>query len=373
MIKINRKELEAEIKKMIRVVPNSSTIPIIKGLLIECGNNNMKITATNLEMTIATDIYCQTDMFEEKYVIEAKIFYDIINKLSAEEVEINYSSEEGMIDIKGGKAKFKIKEIGKVDAFPCFDSGLSSKTKEIKIEAATFKSLVAKTVPFVLDDNTRPVLEGVKLEFTKNKVKGISLDGYRLSFFTSEVENDNNVNFIIPSVALVNISRTILDENVILTYSEEVKNLKLSIEKTTIYVKQIEGNFIDYEKVLNPQNYRSKLTVKTNELKSSIDRLNILARTVGGFSPIKISIEAEKLLLQAKNEVGALKEEVKIEIEGEEDIKIAFNPKYLLEGLNAADGENVELRINDSTSAAYILDNNYIYLVLPVRLGENEL
>lgn len=373
MLKVNKNQLLNELKKIIRVVPSKHNIEVITGFLIEANNGNIKITGTNLEMSIETSVPYEVQLGEEvnvNYIIEAKMFHDIISKLSSDVVELDLS-EDNILNIKSAKSKFNIKILGKKDSFPSIQSENENKDVII-IKGTELKELIFKTIPFTSDDDSRPILGGVNLEFSDNKLAGVSLDGYRMSYYENEIENKNNTSIVVPAAMLVNVGRMITgDEEVKITIGEK-KSIKVEVKNTSIYARQFEGKFINYKDILNPEKYQAKIKVNVQELKSAIDRTVILAKQMKGFAPLIIKLGDDSMELNVNSEIGNVREIVKMELEGEtqEDFRIAFNPKYFQEGLNVVDEENVEIRFNTSVTPAYITgEKGYTYMMLPIRLA----
>lgn len=369
MVKIERKTLLEGIKKVMAAVSSNTSMPILKGALIECQNNSMKITATNLELAISVNLVCETEMFGEKYVVDAKIFHDIINKLNGSEITLQYNKEEESLQINSGKSKFNIKTMI-ADEFPEFNVGLNDKYNSVIIEGHIFEELIKKTVPFTSNDEARPILQGVLVELNKNQIKAVSLDGYRLSYSANKIENDVETNLVINSNVLSNIAKSI-EGDVEINFSDDVNNLRFITGNTTLYTRILEGNYIKYQDILKPNNSTMTITINTNDLKQALDRINVVSK-IGGLTPCVMEIKDKKIELKTKNEIGNVLEILEpLEIEGEENMKIAFNPSYFIQGLSVINQETCKIKLKDSLSPAYIVseEEEYIYLFLPIRLS----
>lgn len=374
MIRIDKKILKEGLKDVVRVVPrNNISMNILQGILIECENNNMAITGTDLKMAITTNLICQTEMFSEKYVVDAKLFHDIISKMPSGNIEISLLEEGKILEIKGGKSKFNITTLGEPAEFPSFKTEIEN-TESISLPGNTFREIVRKTVPFSTEDETRPILTGVLFEFTKNKARAVSLDGYRLSHYIAEIENEIEKELVVESDVLVNVSR-IAGENVMITFDkEETKSIKFKTGETIIYSRVLEGQFLDYKSILTPTNATTFVKINTDEFRKAIERVVVISKSSLGLTPTVLLIDTKenKLKINAESDIAKVKEILEVKAEGE-DVKIAFNPNFLLEGLKVIETEELELRINGSLNPAFLLDNeDYIHLVLPIRLANYE-
>lgn len=371
MANINRLELLESLKKVVKIVPNSNVLAIIKGLLVEIGDGFITLTATNLVTSIISKTECDTGMFpKENFIVDARLFFDIISKVSTDEVDITYSDE--IVNIKGGSSVFKIKSMGGIDDFPNIDKEIKNR-QSIIIKSDILKELVNKTTKFASEDETRPTLGGVNVIFSKNKVMGVALDGYRLAHYIADIENTNEIEFIIHAVALANITKALDTESVSISYNDTTRLIEFDLGDTSIYTSVIEGTFFDYKKLMNPENCKTKVMVNTKNLKQAIERANIMAKANNASNPIVAQVEGNSFVITTNNEVGKVTEKVSIDsLEGEEfDYRIAFNPKYVLEGINAIDSEEIEIRLNGGLNPAYLIDkeNDFIYLMLPIRLA----
>lgn len=371
MANINRLELLESLKKVVKIVPSSNTLEIITGLLVEMGDGLIKVSATNLITSIITKTECDTGMFpKESFVVEAKLFFDIISKISTDEVVITYSDR--IINIKGGTSVFKIQSKGEIQDFPAIDRNISNK-KSIILNSEILKELVNKTIKFASDDETRPSIGGVNLVFRENKVMGVSLDGYRLAHYVAEIENTNEVEFTIDSLALSNISKALNKESLSISYSDITKLIEFDLGDTSIYTSTLEGKFFNFEKLMQIETYSTKIIANNKSLKHAIERASILAKDNKATNPIVTQVEDNCLVITSSNLIGTVTEKVSIgSLEGDTPgYKIAFNPKYILDGINAIDSEEIEIRLNGGLNPAYLIDkeNDFIYLMLPIRLA----
>ena len=211
----------------------------------------MALTTTDLNMAMTTNIICQTEMFDENYLVDAKLFHNIINKMPSGEIEITF--KEKNLEIKNGKSKFNINTLGEPSEFPNFKTELNN-IETITLPGEIFKEIVAKTIPFTSKDETRPILNGVLFEFKNNEVKGVSLDGYRLAHYIAEIDNDIEKNIVVPSETLLNISNVVEGDVFISFDKDRIKSLKFETGNTIIYTRILEGQFLNYKGILKVNN-----------------------------------------------------------------------------------------------------------------------
>lgn len=376
MTTIKRTVLNNELKKLVKIVgSNNTTLPIIKGILVEYSSNEFKMSATNLSTSIICKCDCETDLTtKEAFVIDAKLFSEIVSKASSDDIVLKFTDQ--VLTIKSGKSKFNIKAIGTKADFPTIDKLIEDK-KSITFKSDILVNLVNKTIKFTTDDETRPTLKGVNLILGNNKILGVSLDGYRLAYYESKIENEHDFEMVVDATALMNIARAVDGENVTLNFSDNTKILEFDLGSTSVFTSTIEGKFFNYKDLLKPQDCKTTLTVNNKSFKEAIDRASIIAKSANTVNPIVVSFKDKSLVVNTHNEMGKVVETVEVgSVEGESvDYKIAFNPKYILDGINSVASEDTEFKLNGSLNPAYLMDkdNGFIYLVLPIRVAEEDI
>lgn len=374
MTTIKRTVLNNELKKLVKITSsNNTTLPIIKGILVEYSNNIFKMSATDLATSIVTKCECETDLTtNESFVIDAKLFSDIISKTSSD-IELNFKDEN--LEIKSGNSKFNIKAMGKKDDFPKINKDIKEK-KSISFKSNILTNLVNKTIKFTSDDDTRPTLKGVNLILGNNKIIGVSLDGFRMAYYQAKIENEVELEMILDANALVNISRSIDSEDVVLHFGENSKTLEFDLGDTSVFTSTIEGQFFNFKDLLKPTDARTTITVNNKTLKDAVERASIIAKSANTVNPIVFSVKDKKIIVNTHNEMGKVVEVVEVgSIEGENvDYQIAFNSKYILDGINSVSSDDALFKLNGNLNPAYLIDkdNGFIYLVLPIRVKDTE-
>ncbi|WP_026895534.1 DNA polymerase III subunit beta [Clostridiisalibacter paucivorans] len=348
-----------------RGVSNKSTLPILSGILIETVDNKIKLTGTDLELGIET--YVEGEIVEEgSIVITSKIFGDIIKKLPDLPVEIDVSDNN--IEIKCGHSKFNIVGQPAIEYphLPEIDDEI-----HFQMPKDLLKLMIKQTVFATAQDETRPILTGSLLEVEKGKVALVSLDGYRLALKNANVDYDKDIKVVIPGKTLMEVNKILDDDDVNINIKFTSSHVLFDLGETVIISRLLEGQFLNYKDIIRNE-YNTKVKVKTKDLQESIERASLLTRE-GRNNLVKFDIEDDKMIITSNSEIGNVQEEVDIELEGD-DLKIAFNSKYMLDGLKVIDDDNIVMNLVSNVNPCIINpveDKNYTYLVLPVRLAED--
>ena len=337
---------------------------LLKGILLSAKDGQLKLTGYDLEIGIET--YTQAEVIEEgEIVVNARLFGDIIRKLPDSFVEIETDAENNVyinclnsrFKIKGDSAKEypRLPEVNEEDLY--------------NIPQDLLKNMIKQTVFAISQDQTKPILMGELLEIVDGDISLVAIDGYRLAVRSCKIDNiTNNAKVIIPGKALNDVNSLLSSEEDVKVGFDE-KNAIFIINDTKIITRLLEGDFIDYKKLL-PREYNSKVKLKTKELLNSIERASLLSQSEKN-NLIKLSIRDNVMAITSNTDKGNVYEEVNLELTGEY-LDIAFNSRYFLEGLKNIDSEEIFIEFTTNTCIIRPADDvKYTYLLLPVRISSN--
>lgn len=365
----SQQALSKALNTVSKAVTSRTTIPILKGILLEADSDNTLIlSASDLDLSIEKKIEVIVED-PGSVVVSAKLFSDIIRKLPNEEVQIE-EMENNNIVIKCLASEFTI--VGQpADEFP--NIGEINLDQKLSLDKDILKEMIKKTSFAASIDESKGIIVGVLIEMEEESLNMVALDGFRMAIARKAVKNEESKRIIIAARILNEINK-IISEN---EDSEEIylildeKKAVFLLDETKIVLRLLEGDFIKYNDIL-PKEYKCRLIVNRNEMMNSIERASLLAKE-GKNNLIKLSIFRDKIIITSRSEEGNVKEEVFVEKEGV-DLDIGFNSKYILDVLKAVSDENVVMEFNTSVSPCLIKPvkgREYEYLVLPVRISTN--
>ncbi len=359
-----QKALAVSINTVQKAVSSKTTMPVLKGILIETQDDQLKLVGTDLELGIES--YIDANIIKPgSIVISSKILGDIIRKLPDSEVEIQVDDDNNII-IKCEESEFNL--IGQ-SALEFPELPEIEKDYKYGIPQDLLKNMIKQTTFATAIDETRPVLTGVLMEIKDNIISMVALDGYRLALRQGTIKNTADIKAVIPGKTLNEIYKIIVEENnddIEIYFTD--KHVLFHMKKTIVISRLLDGEFINYKQII-PNEFNSKIKVNTKNLSDSIERASLLAKE-GKNNLIKFSVKDEKMVISSNSELGKVFESVFIELEGE-DIEIGFNSKYFLDALRIIDSEELYLNFTTSVSPCILKptdNNNYTYLVLPVRI-----
>lgn len=365
----SQQALSKALNTVSKAVTSRTTIPILKGILLEADSDNTLIlSASDLDLSIEKKIEVTVED-PGSVVVSAKLFSDIIRKLPNEEVQIE-ELENNNIVIKCLASEFTI--VGQpADEFP--NIGEINLDQKLSLDKDILKEMIKKTSFAASIDESKGIIVGVLIEMEEESLNMVALDGFRMAIARETMKNEEKKRIIIAARILNEINK-IISEN---EDSEEIylildeKKAVFLLDETKIVLRLLEGDFIKYNDIL-PKEHKCRLVVNRNEMMNSIERASLLAKE-GKNNLIKLSIFRDKIIITSRSEEGNVKEEVFVEKDGT-DLDIGFNSKYILDVLKAVSDENVVMEFNTSVSPCLIKPvegRGYEYLVLPVRISTN--
>lgn len=358
--------LQDAIASCIHAVSSKSTITALEGLLITAGEH-VTISAYNFKTAIIKN-FDATVYKQGSYVLNARIFYDIVRKLPDDIIEITVE-DNFTTTIKSGASEYNIIATS-ADEFPELPSCI--RRSGIKIKNNVMKSLIDQTVFAVSDNETRPIHTGCLFEGQGNSLTVVAVDGYRLALRREEIENESgeSFKFVVPGDTLKDILRLLPEDDETTVIYPDQKHALFEIDSTIVITRLLEGEFLDYNRAI-PQNSKVSVTVDVRALRESIERVSLII-SERLKNPIRCIFFDSSVKISCITALGKAYDEASIS-QCPDEIEIGFNNKYILDALKACTDDTVVLGLTDGVSPAVIRPadgDKYIYMVLPVRLKQ---
>ncbi len=354
---------------ILQVVPNKATLPILTSILIEALENKLKISATDLDLSMTVSLDGKV-VKKGSIAVPARILSDIIRELPESEITVEGTSSR--VELKIPNGSYKIGAISPED-FPKLPA-VNTK-KEIKIDGESLVKMIRKTTFACSDDETRPALNGVLWQTKGDKMQMVATDGHRLARMAADNPTLKGMydDVIIPPKVLNLLPKLMGDTNreVGIIFGEN--NIIFNLGDIIITSRLLEGPYPNFEQVI-PVDNDKKLVVSRNELAGAVRRVSILSNALT--HQVKFSMKDNKLTLSTANaDVGGEGKEVISCTYTGEPIELGYNANYVLEVLSKIDSDDVvfELSTNVSAGVVYNVDipkEEYLCLVMPLRLAE---
>jgi DNA polymerase-3 subunit beta len=366
-IKAKRGDLLATLYWTQSIVERRNTMPILANVLIEAQKNDIRVTATDLEVGVRGNVEGEAAR-EGTVTVNAKKLYEIVREVPNEQVQIRRLENE-WVEIRSGKSVFKIvgMDAREFPQFPKFDSkGLST------IPASAVREMIERTLFSVSTDETRYSLNGVFVEESGGgKVRMVATDGHRLAFDERPLSSLGlSKGVILPRKGLAELKKLLEsgeDGVVALGFRE---NMGLVIkDKVELFMRLIEGDFPDYTKVI-PKGNPNIAKIEHDEFLQALRRVSILSSE--RYKGVKMEFSEDKVSISANNpDLGEAVEDIEADYKGK-PVTIGFNARYLIDVLGVLGGDgDVDIELKDELSPSIIRKaghEGYIYVLMPLRL-----
>lgn len=344
--------------KISGVVPARSTTPILENILFELNENTLKITGTDLEVSISTDVEVSQVEKVGAVALPAKVITEMIRSLPNIPVVFELD-ESNRIKITTDQGFYQVAGISK-DNFP--DIPQLNEDKVIEIDNAMLSRMFSKTLFAVSSDELRPALMGVFVQILSDEFRMVATDGHRLSkiVYKDFKGMDTTVKMIVPPKA-VQLALKNLGENGKTRLVFEENGLCFNFEKTTLFTRLVEGEYPDYERVI-PRDNDKNLIVDKNLLSASVKRVSLFSSALT--HQIRFSLEPGKLTIFSEDiDIGGeARESLQVDYK-EEPMEIGYNAQYILDILRQVDSDDCSFLLKSPVRAA---------LISPAELPENE-
>lgn len=370
-IKIKKELLLENLNKVSKAISTKNLIPILSGIKFDLTKEGLTLTASDNDITIQTFIPADNkDMEIEKegsIIIQGKYVLDIVRKLPDEFVNIEVIDELKIL-IYAENSEFNLNGINQKE-YP--NVALENSKNFVKINTKLFKTIINQTAFATSTDESRPILTGINIKITGDILECSATDSYRLAKKQAKLNEiaGETYNIIVPGKNIVEFMKILNEGN---------EELEIHIFSNKVLFKQnnllfqsrlVSGNYPNVNNLI-PSDSFLKITANLSNLYDVIDRASILTSDK---EKNIVTLETNKNLLIVRSssaEIGRVEEKMNITKDNEEEIKISFSAKYMMDALRSFEGETVELAFEGEVKPIIIKDvddPNLTQLVLPIR------
>lgn len=357
----DRDALSEALQTVQRGVASRPGIPALTGVLLEAAEGGqLTLTTTDLEVSarLAIDV---TVSEPGVALVPARLLGDTVKSLSDAPVEFETDQSQARIRCAAYEGALRLLP---AEDFPGLQEPGGTK---VTADAAAFAEAVSQVGRAASRDEARPVLTGVLLEISREGCMLVATDSYRLAVRELVATADGEAKAIVPERALAEAGRAAAtDEKGSVEIALDASQVAFRAGGLTLTSRLIEGEFPNYRQLL-PESHESRLTVSRQQLLDAVRRVGLLARDA---TPVRLEFNALGVKLSSSSpDLGQAVETVEARYEGQ-DLTVAFNPQYLIDGLTAVGGESIYLDVRDGLKPGVVHGEGdaFTYLVMPVRL-----
>lgn len=360
------------LNKVSKAISTKNLIPVLAGIKFELKKKKLTLTASDNDITIQTNIDCvNKDDFkienEGSIIIQGKYILDIVRKLPDKYINIEVVDELKIL-IYTENSEFNLNGISESE-YP--NIGLEESKKKISINAGVFKSIVNQTAFASSNEEGKLVLTGINFNIVGDVLECNSTDSYRLArkIVKLDRESEENYNIVIPSKNIVEFSKILGDDED--TVELHIFNNKILFKNNNLKFESrlISGTYPNTANLL-PDDSLLVISTKLNDFYDVIDRVSILTSDKEK-NIVTLETTDDYLILRSSSaEIGRVEEKMPITKNNDENIKISFSAKYMMEALRSFSTETVDIHFVGEIKPILIKsseDNSLTQLVLPIR------
>lgn len=352
-----------------RVTSAKSALPVLENIFLSAEKGKLILSATDLETGIITTVGAKVEK-TGALTVPARLLVGLVSNLPPGKVTLRVERE--ILTVEAESVSSKLNGLS-AEEFPTF----AIEGKELfTLKASELRKAIDQVSFAAAQDESRPILTGILLRLTEKELILTGVDGFRLAEKRVKISpsakaglGSEELSLVVPARGLMEVGRLLTSGEVRILVPEPTQ-LLFETEEFSIFTQSLEGEFPDYEQII-PTNFETKLSFAKEELAKAVQLTSVFSSK--GASIIKLSFNPPKKLVEVSSqeaELGEVKIEVGIKGEGKKG-EIAFNSRYLADGLSALTSEEVELSLSSSLDPVMFQmpsDPSYLHVIMPVRL-----
>jgi len=363
---INREQILGPLQQIARVIDKRQTLPILSNVLVQCCDNRLILTGTDLEVQIVSHLNLDDIRDEGSITMPARKLLDICKLLPADSV-IKFDLDNDKVKVSSGRGRYTLNTLP-ADSFPEFSR---SETKSsFKVNAGKLREGLDKTAFCMAVNDTRHYLNGLELSIKNSKIKLVASDGHRLGLYEDDIgaKTDHDAKIILPRKAVQELVRLLDDSEADAEIRISNNSIEVLYKNSVFSSKLVDARFPDFSRSFN-QSFLDPLRVDRVSLKEALMRVEVLCNEK--YKGVNFEINSCSMKLSGNNpENDEAEEDIVIDYLGD-SVSISFNAQYVLDAVNNVDSDTVEMTIAANASACFLeapTKSLFRYVVMPMRI-----
>ena len=380
----SQSDLNTNLSLVSRAVPSRPTHPVLGNVLVQADADKGRVTLTAFDLSLGICTSFAASVEEEGVItLPAKLMNDIVSRLpegeitlfcedaSAEETE---AETEALATLTSTSGRFLVRGMGAQEfpQLPVIEAGSALQLPISALIEGIRGALFAAS-----PDDTKQVLTGVHLTYSQDSLEFAATDGHRLAVvetaLDAELAVDEDLDVTIPARALRELERLLameITDSVTLRYDESQVAFELGERRLTS--RKLEGTYPNYQQLI-PRQFTRAIALERKRLLSSLERVAVLADQKNNIIKFSLNSSEGQLILSVEaREIGSAQESLPAQIGGD-SIEIAFNVKYLMDGLKAISASEIQMQLNEGNQPVIFTPLGGLkmtYLVMPVQIRD---
>jgi len=339
-----------------------TTMPVLTCVDLQADNNELTLTANNLEIVIRTRISVLTTA-PFSAAVPAGVLVSIVSASDAETIELSFDETTLTMKVASGGAKSKIKAISHEEFPPTPNATVLLG----RLPGQTLKTALKRVVIAASTESSRPALNGVQLAKIGADVYLAAADGFRLAAYRLEIPLDfpaGHTSLVMPRQSVTKLSQILPDEAEIgIFISSNAASILFSWETASVWIQLIDSAFPDWKQIIPPA-FKHTLNLPGREAITALNRADVFAREANHVIRFKPGGEGGLVIEGNSDETG--KSETTLDVAM--PFQIAFNGLFAKQGLEAINADAVHLHLNSANTPAMFSNGSdrFIYILMPM-------
>ncbi|MBK9388994.1 MAG: DNA polymerase III subunit beta [Bacteroidetes bacterium] len=371
---VSSSELLGHLQAISRVISSKNTLPILDNFLFNLSGNDLEITASDLESTLITRMKLENTDGDGTIALPARILLDTLKEFSVQPLTFDINLSTMAVVISSENGKFNVVGQNGID-FPALPAIKKDKKFSFNINADVLLAGITRTLFATADDELRPVMGGIFVEASTDKITFVASDAHKLvRYQRSDAHADDSASFILPKKPASLLKNILPKEEGPVKVEFDDKNAFFNLSDHKVVCRLVEGNYPNYNSVI-PKNNPRKITVDRVEFYNTLKRVSVFSNQASNL--VKLQLKGNQIMVSAQDidfSISAY-ERIKCQYEGE-DIEIGFKSVFLLEILANIGSQDVMIELADPTRAGLFLpvstDNeaeDLLMLLMPMMIN----
>ncbi|MEI8068158.1 MAG: DNA polymerase III subunit beta [Candidatus Shapirobacteria bacterium] len=370
-ISLLQENLNTALTNVSRFVSIKSQLPILNNILLSTDNGRLKLSATNLELSINYWIGAKIEE-EGNITLPAKEITEFVSYLPTGKIDLSLN-ENNLLTLSSIKSESSFTTIPAAD-FPDFPTINPDTAFELDLEI--LNQAISQIAFAAAIDDTRPILTAILCQFTSDNLTLVATDGFRLSFkkikLINPIElNTDQVTFLIPAKSLIEVTKLAKNAKKIkIGLTSDGHQVAFVLDDVELVSRLIEGDYVPYERLI-PDSYTTKIFLNKDEFSQAVKIASVFAKESANV--VKMSIKNNNICLTANApQIGQNKATIESKIEGEA-LEVAFNYKFLTDFINICKSQEIIIELNGALTPGFFHDQsdpNFTHIIMPVRLQD---
>lgn len=358
---VTQSNLAKALNVVSRVAASRTTLPILSNILIKAENKSVVISSTNLEVAITCTVPGKIEV-EGSITVPARLMNDFVSSLPDGNIQL--SLENQSLRVSTDKYESTINGIS-ADEFPSLPEIDSSNTS--KVSSTELKSALQQTVFAASSDESRQVLTAVFMHTYEGKIFVVATDSYRLA--EREVgESENEFELLVPALTFQELLRLIGDDDQEIKYSFDESQIMFKHGEIEVISRLIDGKYPDYRQLI-PRKGEIEFKIKKADFVNIAKVSSLFAKESAGSITLDVDDDKQEVSIRSiASQVGENNSVADAEVKGSGSVTL--NSRYLIEALNAINGDEINFSFSSKTSPCVlssVSNDNYIHVVMPLR------